>query len=53
MSTAKKNMHTFVRNRIGIERVHLKKYVLKVRKSTSSVGVYGEIGRYLLYITVR
>ena len=46
MSTSKKYMHTFVRNRIGIERVHLKKYVLKVTKNTSSVGVYGEIGRY-------
>ena len=36
----------------GIERVHLK-HVLKVRNSTSSVGVYGEIGRYPSYITVR
>ena len=36
-----------------IERVHLKfcKSILKVRTSTSTMGVYGELGRYPLYIT--
>lgn len=35
------------------ERVHLKfcKSILNVRKSTASVGVYGELGRYPLYIS--
>ena len=36
-----------------IERVHLKfcKRILKVRMSTSTVAVYGELGRYPLYIS--
>lgn len=36
-----------------IERIHLKfcKQILKVRNSTSSAGVYGELGRYPLYIS--
>jgi len=35
-----------------IERIHLKfcKSILNVRTSTSNVGVYGELGRYPLYI---
>ena len=35
-----------------IERVHLKilKQILHVKQSTSSMGIYGEIGRYQLYI---
>ena len=36
-----------------IERIHLKfcKSVLNVRTNTSSMGVYGELGRYPLYIS--
>jgi len=36
-----------------IERIHLKfcKRLLYVRKSTSTPGVYGELGRYPLYVT--
>lgn len=35
-----------------IERVHLKfcKFVLGVKRSTTNMGVYGELGRYPLYI---
>ena len=35
-----------------IERIHLKfcKYILKVNKSTPNIAVYGELGRYPLYI---
>ena len=35
-----------------IERIHLKfcKIILKVKSSTCNVGVYGELGRYPLYI---
>ena len=35
-----------------IERIHLKfcKSILNVRTSTSNIGVYGELGRYPLYI---
>lgn len=37
----------------GIERIHLKfcKRLLNVRCSTSTFGVYGELGRYPLYVT--
>ena len=36
----------------SIERIHLKfcKTILKVRSSTCSLGVYGDLGRYPLYI---
>ena len=36
-----------------IERIHLKfcKHILKVRNSTSTMAVYGELGRYPLYIS--
>lgn len=36
-----------------IERIHLKfcKRILKVKLSTSNAGIYGELGRYPLYIT--
>ena len=36
-----------------LERIHLKfcKNILKVKSSTSSSGVYGELGRYPLFIT--
>ena len=36
-----------------IERIHLKfcKRILNVKSSTSNAGVYGELGRYPLYIT--
>ena len=36
-----------------IERIHLKfcKTLLKVKSSTCNMGVYGELGRYLLYIS--
>ena len=36
-----------------LERIHLKfcKTILKVKSSTSSCGVYGELGRYPLFIT--
>ena len=37
----------------SIERIHLKfcKALLKVRSSTPSLGVYGDLGRYPLYIS--
>ena len=37
----------------SIERIHLKfcKALLKVRSSTPSLCVYGDLGRYLLYIS--
>ncbi len=36
-----------------MERIHLKfcKTILGVKRSTSNVGVYGELGRYPLYIS--